>query len=568
MITAAPLSTDLPLQVAVAISVLLLARLLSTWLTVDDGSMDGETKSLLEGKAEVPAECQAMVTALESAAMEDDEGACAAQMVSILRAGHLSYTTLIDRPELLLRCSQGMEGANGALWTRFTVQYNLYAGSIVALGTDAQRTALVASQASGELGCFAFTERGAGVLSGAAVETTAHWDGAAGEFVIDSPTESSAKTWISQGMYAETAVILAKLSVGGEDRGPHLFWARIADIDAGARQDGAPQRVTPRLRPRPRRGVSLSDNPRKTALLGLDNAEVRFTGFRVPHGALLARFGGVDARTGAYVPALPAGCGRMLDVLLARLLTGRIVLSEATLAHAVARLRLNWRYAAGRALWQGRRATAVPMMAGMPNVQRNFRDYGRSAAVLQAFVAATREDVADAIRSDRFTPDTVEATCMCKFLGTGTGVDVCSAVRKVMGARALQADARLGAQSFLPNATSAAEGDNTIMELKVVQDVVRGRTARLPWALMWRVAAASRAGRRAAGFYLLRLARATLLRRRAVADGELLRDIAWARAHMRVIDVWLAATAGSPARRAWLHSYEKVLMRFPTPTQA
>ena len=120
---------------------------------------------------------------------------------------------------------------------------------------------------------------------------------------------------------------------------------------------------------------------------------------------------------------------------------------------------------------------------------------------------------------------------MCKFLGTGFGVDACSALRKVpnperksweggfraggelrfgrlcctaplapmglvwwaqrraarlcpfgrtgtvgfnplpycqmMGARALQRESGLGAESFLPNATSAAEGDNTIMELKV-----------------------------------------------------------------------------------------------------
>jgi len=559
-------SSELSLQVFVALSVLLLAQLLRSWLTVDDGSMDGETEALLAQKAKVPAECQAMVRALEGATMEDDEGACAAQMIAIVRAKHLSYATLVDRPELLLRCSQGMEGANGALWTRFTVQYNLFAGSIVALGTDAQRAALIASQAEGELGCFAFTERGAGVLSGAAVETTAHWDGAAKEFVISSPTESSAKTWISQGMYARTAVILAKLFVGGEDRGPHLFWAPIADkapATEGKKDDD------PTARPTPRRGVVLTDNPKKTALVGLDNAEVRFDGFRVAHGALLARFGGVDAASGAYVPALPAGCGRMLDVLLARLLTGRIVLSEATLAHAMARLRLNWGYTTRRSLWKGRRATETPTMSAMPNVRRNFRDYGRTAAIAQAFVAATREDVAEAIRSDRFASDTIEATCMCKFLGTGTGVDIVSAVRKVMGARALQADARLGAQSFLPNATSAAEGDNTIMELKVVQDVVRGRTAKLPWGLMARVAlGGSGAGRRAVAFYLLRFSRAMLLRKRAMADGELLRDIAWARTHMRVIDVWLAATAGNPARRAWLRSYEKVLMRFPTPTQA
>ena len=46
---------------------------------------------------------------------------------------------------------------------------------------------------------------------------------------------------------------------------------------------------------------------------------------------------------------------------------------------------------------------------------------------------------------------------MCKFLGTGFGVDAVGAVRKALGARALQEDAMLGTETFLPNATSAAE---------------------------------------------------------------------------------------------------------------
>ena len=78
------------------------------------------------------------------------------------------------------------------------VSYNLYAGSVVGLGTDEQREALYETQAAGELGCFAFTERGTGVLSGAAVETTATFDGTTGGFVIQTPADSAQKNWISQ----------------------------------------------------------------------------------------------------------------------------------------------------------------------------------------------------------------------------------------------------------------------------------------------------------------------------------------------------------------------------------
>eukprot|EP00122_Pirum_gemmata_P019512 Pgem_evm1s18266 len=49
-----------------------------------------------------------------------------------------------------------------------------------------------------------------------------------------------------------------------------------------------------------------------------------------------------------------------------------------------------------------------------------------------------------------------------------------------MGSQALFEDFWLGKSSFVANATCAAEGDNTIMELKVVQDMIRKRTKLFP----------------------------------------------------------------------------------------
>ena len=144
------------------------------------------------------------MAALNDAPPTDDEDVCADQMRQILAAKHLAYSTLATDPGLLLAASEHMyNAAPGALWTRFTVSYNLYAGSVVALGSDEQRDELYATQGSGELGCFAFTELGAGVLSGAGVETTATFDSASDSFTIHSPTPSSKKTWISQGCQAE-----------------------------------------------------------------------------------------------------------------------------------------------------------------------------------------------------------------------------------------------------------------------------------------------------------------------------------------------------------------------------
>jgi alkylation response protein AidB-like acyl-CoA dehydrogenase len=528
-------------------------------LKIDSGKCDDETIELLRKKSWkdlVPKECQPIVRALESAKTVNNEAACAAQMRDIVAKEYLKFSTLVNEPETLLRCSSGMQGSNGALWTRFTVQYNLYSGSIVAMGSDEQRQELFDSQKEGQLGCFAFTEKGAGVLSGAGVETTAKYDKKSKTFVIHSPTESSTKNWISQGCYAERAVILAELFVDGVSHGPHLFWAQIANRES--KHDVI----------LPFDEVTVGTNPEKTTMLGLDNATIKFNQFRIPESSLLSRFGQINPTTGKYEAKLPKNCKRTLDLLLSRLLTGRIVLSEATLAHAMSRIQHNFAYCEQRELWKGRKPKGR-MMSQCSLIRKTFRDYSRTTAILQSFIANTRERVADAIRNQSgFTDDLIEATCMCKFLGTGFGVDCVSVIRKTMGARSLQVGSMLGDESFLPNATSAAEGDNTIMELKVVQDIVRGRTSKFPWKLMLSVSGTPE-GRNATLTYLSRFGRALLLGKKAIKDGQLLRDIAWSRAHLRVISNWLHINSDGNKQqpKSWLTSYGKVAMRFPVPTQ-
>lgn len=193
--------------------------------------MDKATLDLLTNSDQVPSRLIQIHDALNNSPILSSELECANQLRAILSSCALSYTTLASEPELLLGLSKhvGKNENNGALWTRFTVQYNLFAGSIVALGSQEQREHLFSIQPSGALGCFAFTECGTGVLSGAQCETTAVYDAKNNSFIIHSPTESSTKKWISQGMFAEYAVILANLMLenGTKNAGPHLFYTRI-----------------------------------------------------------------------------------------------------------------------------------------------------------------------------------------------------------------------------------------------------------------------------------------------------------------------------------------------------
>lgn len=123
-------------------------------------------------------------------------------------------------------------------------------------------------------------------------------------------------------MFAEHAVILADVIMpSGENVGPHLFYTRIQNRDAQTGQMTA------------LRGVKVTSLPEKTALKGLDNAYIQFNQFEVPRDALLSRFSSVE-EDGSYKLNLPPGTKRMLDLLISRLLTGRVCLSEFTVAYA------------------------------------------------------------------------------------------------------------------------------------------------------------------------------------------------------------------------------------------
>ena len=238
-------------------------------------------------------------------------------------------------------------------------------------------------------------------------------------------------------------------------------------------------------------------------------------------------------------------------------------------------LRKSWAYASERELWQSRRKPRVAhnRMIDKPLIADFFTSYGESLAVIASFIASTRVNVGECIRQSKFPKSIIEAVCICKFVGTSFGVDAVSATRKMMNARGVQQESGLGAGSFVCNCTCAAEGDNTIMELKVVGDLVKGGILSMfPVSLMLRSIFVNGAvSRRVVLHYAVGIARAMWLQEKAMEEGQLLRDIAWCRAHLLIIDSFRrhgAAKHGVEHVDAMIASYEKILVRFPTPVQA
>jgi acyl-CoA oxidase len=217
-----------------------------------------------------------------------------------------------------------------SLMVKAGVQWGLFGGAIENLGTERHHKAYVQRIIDLDLlGCFGMTETGHG-SDVQSLETTATYDPATEEFVINSPTPTSRKDYI--GGAAETArvsAVFAQLITGGETHGVHCFVVPIRD-EAG---NDLP-------------GVTTSDCLYKGGLPGVDNGRIVFEDVRVPRENLLNKYADVAA-DGTYSSPIE-NPGRRFFTMLGTLIRGRVTVGGSAGAAARVALDIAVRYALER----------------------------------------------------------------------------------------------------------------------------------------------------------------------------------------------------------------------------
>ncbi len=83
----------------------------------------------------------------------------------------------MNDPKNLLTAHEMLAFVDGSLVTKFTVQYNLFGGTLIALHTDRHLDFLSKVDSLQHMGCFCFTELGYG-NNAVEMETTATYDDA------------------------------------------------------------------------------------------------------------------------------------------------------------------------------------------------------------------------------------------------------------------------------------------------------------------------------------------------------------------------------------------------------
>ena len=344
-------------------------------------------------------------------------------------------------------------------WIRFTVHYNLFAGTVVALGSEEHFDVLETASNRGEIGCFCLTEKYAGVNSGLVVETTAEYDEKTKEFVFHSNSEGAKKNWISQGLVADWAVIVARLKVYNRDMGPHAFLCRV-------REEGTKE---------VKRGIAFGDMGRKTIGNDLDNAWVKFDGFRCERGCLLNRYADVLESNGAYVRkggALQGGeTMNQMNAIGQRLFTGRVAVAKAALTFCEEVFKHTKKYSDEKlCAMRGTNKT----LSHVPQLKALYEEAERRLKEMSAFVALCKDRLSRVLKA-RGTP-TVElqtAIAVCKIRAVETAIELTFRLKQEVGSYALMDEASFKNSDFL-QCCKFAEGDSRILSQKLARDVFSG----------------------------------------------------------------------------------------------
>ena len=198
---------------------------------------------------------------------------------------------------------------DGSLATKFTVQFNLFGGSLMALHTERHLPFMKKVDSLQNMGCFCFTELGYG-NNAPKMETTAIYDPIAKEFIINSPSTASQKYWITNGAcHANYAIVFAQTIVKGKNEGINSFLVRIRDENM-----------------KPCQGVFIEDMGFKIGLNGVDNGRLMFDNVRIKREDLLNAFNDVN-EDGTFISDIKKPSARFFKVA-DRLLSGRLCIAS------------------------------------------------------------------------------------------------------------------------------------------------------------------------------------------------------------------------------------------------
>ncbi len=242
----------------------------------------------------------------------------------------VSIRDFLTNPENIFTTHEMLGFIDGSLATKFTVQFNLFGGTIVGLGTQQHEFLYDKIDNLSTIGCFCLTELGFG-NNAVEMQTTATWDNKTNQFIINTPTVISQKYWITNGAYhADHAVVFAQTIVNDKHEGINAFIVRIRDVNT--------MQTCP--------GVTIDDMGCKQGMNAVDNARVILRNVPVPPQNLLNKLATISSN-GKFSSTITNRRQRFLAASN-RLLSGRLCIASMAISSAKLALLITSKYASVR----------------------------------------------------------------------------------------------------------------------------------------------------------------------------------------------------------------------------
>ncbi len=358
-----------------------------------------------------------------------------------------------------------------SLLVKIGVQFGLFGGAILHLGTRAHHEAYLLDVATLELpGCFAMTEgrHGSDVQS---LRTTATYDPEADEFVIDTPSEDDHKEWIGNAAeHGRMAAVFAQLVVDGTTHGIHCLLVPLRDADGNVLD-----------------GIRIEDSGHKLGLNGVDNGRIWFDDVRIPRANLLDRFGHIDT-DGSYHSPIESQ-DRRFFTMLGTLVQGRVSVAGAGVSAAKSALAIAVRYAERRRQFGPPDGGAETVLLDYPAHQRRLLPRLARTVALHAAQQELRDEfhrvftVADVDPQERRELESHAAGL--KAAATWHATDVIQECREACGGNGYRSENRFAALKADTDVFTTFEGDNTVLLQLVAKSLVSGFQAEFgqldPW---------------------------------------------------------------------------------------
>lgn len=327
------------------------------------------------------------------------------------------------------------------------VQWGLFGAAVLHLGTKPHHDKWLPGIMSLEIpGIFAMTETGHG-SDVASIGTTATYDEATEEFVINTPFTAARKDYLGNAaLHGQAAVVFAQLITKGVNHGVHAFYVPV--------RDGS------KMKP----GVTSSDDGLKGGLVGIDNGRLMFDHVRVPRENLLNRYGDVAA-DGTYSSPIKSP-GRRFFTMLGTLVQGRVSLDGAATNAAALALTIAIEYGNARRQFTGADGEEVVLLDYqrhqrrlLPKLATTYAQFFAHDEFLVKFdqVFSGKGDTDD----DRQDLETLAAAL--KPLSTWHALDTIQEAREACGGQGFLAENRLTGLHHDLDIYVTFEGDNNVL---------------------------------------------------------------------------------------------------------